>query len=107
MKTFFGSFFGTLFAIFFLGACAFLGLVAIVVLIGATEKGPKVPDNSLLVLDLAAPITDAPPQFEPGQLLSGLSEDQRDLSDGESFADKQLCFELSGFEGGARSPVSF
>jgi protease IV len=77
MKTFFGSFFGTLFAIFFFGACAFLGLVAIVVLIGATEKGPKVPDNSLLVLDLAAPITDAPPQFEPGQLLSGLSEDQQ------------------------------
>jgi len=76
MKTFFGSFFGTFFAIFFLAGCAFLGLLGIVILIGAAERGPKVPDNSLLVLDLAAPITDAPQQFEPGRLLSGLSEDQ-------------------------------
>ena len=76
MKTFFGSFFGTFFAIFFLAGLAFLGLLGIVVLIGATERGPKVPDNSLLVLDLAAPITDAPQQFEPGRLLAGLSEDQ-------------------------------
>jgi protease-4 len=77
MKTFFGSFFGTFFAIFFLIACAFVGLVAIVILVGAADKGPKLQRNSLLVLDLAAPITDAPQQFEASQLLSGFSDEQQ------------------------------
>lgn len=77
MKTFFGAFFGTFFAIFFLIGCAFVGLIALVALIGVADKGPKVPDNALLVLDLAAPITDAPQQFDPSQLLSGISEEQQ------------------------------
>jgi protease-4 len=77
MKTFFGAFFGTFFAIFFLIGCAFVGLIALVALIGVADKGPKVPGNALLVLDLAAPITDAPQQFDPSQLLSGISEEQQ------------------------------
>src|ERR1700716_1646434 len=77
MKTFFGAFFGTFFAILFLIGCAFVGLIALVALIGVADKGPKVPGNALLVLDLAAPITDAPQQFDPSQLLSGISEGQQ------------------------------
>ena len=78
MKTFFGSFFGTFFAILFSIGCAILGLIAIVALVGASaDKGPKVADNSLLVLDLAAPIADAPRQFEAGQFLSGFSDEQQ------------------------------
>jgi protease IV len=77
MKTFFGAFFGTFFAIFFLIGCAFAGMIALVILIGAADKGPKVPGSALLVLDLAAPITDAPQQFEASRLLSGFSEDQQ------------------------------
>src|SRR5262249_16042026 len=76
MKTFFASFFGAFFAILFLMGCGFMGLIAIMILIGATQKEPKVPDKTLLVLDLSTPITDAPQQFEPGQLLSAFSEDQ-------------------------------
>jgi protease-4 len=77
MKTFFGAFFGTFFAIFFLIGCAFVGLIALVALIGIADKGPKVPGNALLVVDLAAPITDAPQQFDASQLLSGISEEQQ------------------------------
>jgi protease-4 len=78
MKTFFASFFGTFFAIFLLIGFAFVGFIAIVVLAGAAaDKGQKVADNSLLVLDLAAPIADTPRQFEASQLLSGFSEDQQ------------------------------
>jgi len=77
MKTFFASFFGTFIAILFLIGCALMGLIAIVVLIGASQKEPKLPDKALLVLDVATPITDAPQQFEPSQLLSAFSEDQQ------------------------------
>ena len=51
-------------------------MIALALLVGSLDRGPKVPGNSLLVLDLAAPITDAPQQFEASQLLSGFSEDQ-------------------------------
>jgi len=77
MKTFFGSFFGAFFAIVFLVGCGFALLIVIAFIIGTTEKAPRGPENSLLVLDLGTPITDAPPQFEAGQWLSSLSDDQR------------------------------
>ncbi len=76
MKSFFGSFFGTLFAIFFLIAAGVVGCIAVIALLGNSEKGPTVANNSLLVLDLAVPITDAPQAFDPAQLLAGLTEDQ-------------------------------
>src|SRR5262249_56691106 len=77
MKTFFASFFGAFFAILFLIGCTFMGFILIVVLIGVTQKELKFPDKALLVIDLTTPITDAPQQFEPGQLLSAFSEDQQ------------------------------
>src|SRR5215469_1741929 len=77
MKTFFGSFLGALFAIFFLAGLFFVGLIGILILVGSTEKGPKVPANSLLVIDLSVPINDAPQQFDPSQLLSGFQDDQQ------------------------------
>ena len=76
MKSFFGSFFGTLFAIFFLIAAGVVGCIAVIALVGKSEKGPTVANNSLLVLDLAVPIMDAPQAFDPAQLLAGLTDDQ-------------------------------
>jgi|HubBroStandDraft_6_1064221.scaffolds.fasta_scaffold12480_3 protease-4 len=78
MKTFFGSFFGALFAILFLIAAGVGGCIAVIALISASGKGPTVASNSLLVLDLAVPIMDAPQEFDPAQLLAGLSEDQQE-----------------------------
>ncbi len=78
MKSFFGSFFGALFAIFLLIGLALLGFIAIIALVGVSAKGPKVAENSLLVLDLAVPITDAPPEFNASQLFSGLNEEQEE-----------------------------
>ena len=76
MKSFFGSFFGALFAILFLIAAGVVGCIAVIALVSTSEKGPTVANNSLLVLDLAVPIMDAPQAFDPAQLLAGLSEDQ-------------------------------
>jgi protease IV len=78
MKAFFGSFFGTLFAIFFLIALGVVGCIAVIALVGTSAKAPAVPSNSLLVLDLAVPIMDAPEEFDPSQLLAGLSEDRQE-----------------------------
>jgi protease IV len=78
MKSFFGSFLGALFAIFLLFCVALIGCIAVVALIGVSEKGPTVADNSLLVLDLAAPILDAPPEFSTAQLFSGLNDEQQE-----------------------------
>ncbi|MBV8175123.1 MAG: S49 family peptidase, partial [Verrucomicrobia bacterium] len=78
MKTFFGSFFGALFAIAFVVAAGIVGLIGLIALIAASEKGSTVINNSLLVLDLAVPILDAPQEFDPAQLLTGLSEDQQE-----------------------------
>ena len=78
MKSFFGSFFGALFAIFLLIGLALLGFIAVIALVGVSAKGPKVAENSLLVLDLAVPISDAPPEFNASQLLSGLNEEQEE-----------------------------
>jgi len=78
MKTFFGSFFGALFAVFFLIAAGVVGCIAVIALVGASGKVPTLANNSLLVLDLAVPIMDAPQEFNPAQLLAGLSEDQQE-----------------------------
>ena len=76
MKTFFGSFFGALFAIIFLAGICVFGLIVAAVLINSAAKPPAVPPSCLMVLDLAVPISDAPPEFDPTQLLSGLNDDQ-------------------------------
>jgi protease IV len=78
MKSFFGSFFGALFAIVLLVGVALIGCFALIALIGISEKGQTVADNSLLVLDIAAPILDAPPEFSPNQLISGLNDEQQE-----------------------------
>jgi protease-4 len=78
MKTFFGSFFGALFAILLLIAIGAVGCIGIIALVAVSGKGPTVANNSLLVIDLAVPITDAPQEFDPARLLAGLSEDQQE-----------------------------
>jgi protease-4 len=78
MKSFFGSFFGALFAIFLLVGVVLVGLVAVIALIGVSQKVPTVADNSLLVLDIALPIPDAPPEFNANQLFAGLNEEQQE-----------------------------
>ncbi len=78
MKSFFGSFFGAFFAIFLLVGIALVGCIAVIALIGISEKGPTVADNSLLVLDIAVPIMDAPPELNPAQLFAGLNEEQQE-----------------------------
>ncbi|MBV8142979.1 MAG: signal peptide peptidase SppA, partial [Verrucomicrobia bacterium] len=75
MKSFFGSFFGVLFAVLFLVAVAVAGFVAVIVVISSSQKARAVADNSLLVLDLAVPIPDAPPEFSASQLFNGLNEE--------------------------------
>jgi protease IV len=79
MKTFFGSFFGALLAILFLIAAGVVGCIALTALVGASVKGPTVANNSLLVLDLAVPIMDAPQAFDPAQLLTGLTAEQQEV----------------------------
>src|ERR1700722_5948714 len=80
MKSFFGSFFGTLFAIFLLGVFALVGCIAVIALVGVSEQAQTVSDNSLLVLDLAVPISDAPPEFNASQLFAGLNEEQQETA---------------------------
>jgi protease IV len=76
MKSFFGSFFGALFGIIFLvGICVF-GLIVAIFVISSAEKRPVVPSSCLMVLDLAVPISDSPPEFDPTQFLSGLNDDR-------------------------------
>jgi protease IV len=77
MKSFFGSFFGALFAIILLVGLCVVCLVAILVFVGSSEKGTTVAPGSLLVLDLAQPIRDAPPEFDPSQLLAGMNDEQQ------------------------------
>jgi protease IV len=78
MKSFFGSFLGALFAVVFLVGLALIGCFALIALIGISEKGQTVADNSLLVLDIAAPILDAPPEFSANQVISGLNDEQQE-----------------------------
>src|ERR1700733_13346255 len=78
MKSFFGSFLGVLFAFFLLLGLALIGCFALIALIGISEKGQTVADNSLLVLNIAAPILDSPPEFSASQLLSSLNDEQQE-----------------------------
>jgi protease-4 len=79
MKSFFASFFGTLFAIALVAVGGFLLLIGIISLIGSSNKGPTVENKSVLVIDLSAPISDAPPEFSTSELISELAgqENQR------------------------------
>ena len=79
MKSFFASFFGTLFAIALVTVGGFLLLIGIISLIGSSNKGPTVENKSVLVIDLSAPISDAPPEFSTSELISELAgqENQR------------------------------
>ncbi|HZC34756.1 MAG TPA: signal peptide peptidase SppA, partial [Chthoniobacterales bacterium] len=79
MKSFFASFFGTLFAIALVIVGGFFLLIGIISLIGTSYKGPTVENKSVLVIDFSVPITDAPPEFNTQELISELSgqENQR------------------------------
>jgi protease IV len=79
MKTFFASFFGTLFAIVLVMVGGFILFIGIISLIGSTSKAPAVENKSVLVIDLSVPISDAPAELTAAQLLSQLSsqENQR------------------------------
>jgi protease-4 len=79
MKSFFASFFGTLFAIALLVVGVFLLLIGIISLIGSSNKGPTVENKSVLVIDLSVPIADAPTELNTSELISELSgqENQR------------------------------
>jgi protease-4 len=77
MKSFFGSFFGALFAILLLVGLCVLGLVTVLLVVGSSEKATAIPARSLLVLDLSQPIRDAPPEFDPSQLLAGMNDGQQ------------------------------
>jgi len=76
MKSFLQSFFGALFAILFLGACAFVFVIGFIALASLGARAPRIQDHSLLVLDLSVPITDAPPQFDPTRIFSGALNDE-------------------------------
>ena len=79
MKSFFASFFGTLFAIALVIIGGFFLLIGIISLIGSSNKGPTVENKSVLVIDLSVPISDAPAEFNTAELISELSgqENQR------------------------------
>src|SRR5260221_4329895 len=79
MKSFFASFFGTLFAIALVIIGGFFLLIGIISLIGSSNKGPTVENKSVLVIDLSVPISDAPAEFNSSELISELSgqENQR------------------------------
>jgi len=73
MKTFFGSFFGTLVAFGFLVAMGLFVIVGLIVIAAqSSPKGPTLPRNALLVLDLSVPINDAPKEFDPAEFFSDL-----------------------------------
>ena len=81
MKSFFGAFFGTLFAIafFVIGGIVIL-FVLIALLSSSAEKTKTIPAKSLLVLDLTLPINDAPSAFNASQLLASFSgQEERTL----------------------------
>jgi protease-4 len=79
MKSFFASFFGTLFAVALIVVGGFFLLIGIISLIGSSNKGPTVENKSVLVIDLSVPISDAPGEFNTSELISELSgqENQR------------------------------
>jgi protease IV len=76
MKSFFASFFGTLFAIFLVVVGGFILFIGIISLIGSTSKAPAIENKSVLVIDLSVPISDAPAELTAAQLLSELSSQE-------------------------------
>jgi protease IV len=73
MKSFFASFFGTI-----AGICVLIGfglvlLVFFLIAIGSSDKTNAIPNRSLLVLDLATAITDAPSHFDVSNLIDAVS----------------------------------
>ena len=76
MKTFFGSFFGALLAVLLLVGVGVLGVIDLVDLVGSVERRPAIATKSLLVIDLAVPVMDAPQEFDPSQIFAGLSNDK-------------------------------
>jgi protease-4 len=76
MKAFFGSFFGTLFAILLLIGVVIFGAIGLIGLAGSSQKGPTIPNQALLVLDLTVPILDAPKEFNAAQIFSELTDEK-------------------------------
>jgi protease-4 len=77
MKNFITSMLGALVAlvIFATGAILLLiGFVGAIVAVGTQKKAPEVVDDSYLVLDLSANITDAPPAVDFGEFTGGRTE---------------------------------
>src|SRR5665213_1240654 len=82
MKNFFTSMLGALVALFlftFCGFILFLGILGAIVSLGSQKSSQtaKLDNGSYLVFDLSTNITDSPPKFDFGALLSG-GEAERD-----------------------------
>ena len=73
MKSFFASFFGTIAGICVLIGISLVLLVFLLVVVSSSDKTSVVPNRSLLVLDLATAITDAPSQFDVSNLIDSVS----------------------------------
>ena len=73
MKSFFASFFGTIAGICVLVGISLFLLIFLLIGIASSEKGDVIPSRSLLVLDLSSEITDAPPQFDPSDLIDSVT----------------------------------
>jgi protease IV len=73
MKSFFASFFGTIAGICMLVGISLVLLIFLLIGIASSDKSDQIPKRSLLVLDLSSGITDAPPQFDPSDLIDSLT----------------------------------
>jgi protease-4 len=73
MKSFFASFFGTIAGICVLVGIGLFLLIFLLIGIASSDKGDLIPNRSLLVLDLSSGITDAPPQFDPTDLIDSVT----------------------------------
>ncbi len=78
MKTFFASFFGTLFAIAGFIALFFAVVIGVFIAVAKSNRGMTIPASALLVIDVSVPITDAPREFNPSQILSDFSTEERE-----------------------------
>lgn len=77
MKNFFTSLLGALAAlIIFCGGSLLLVCGVVGALAALNQKAPRVEKGSYLVFDLSANITDAPPQFDPGQIMAPFTGNQ-------------------------------
>jgi protease-4 len=77
MKNFITSMLGSLVALVIFatgGVLLLIGFIGAIVAMGTQKKAPEVVDNSYLVLDLSANITDAPPPVDLGEFTGGRTE---------------------------------